>query len=558
MGNFNSKDLKTNDLSSKSIDEIIDYIATYYILTANFQSLQKLTEKEYCNQLIILTSDILSKYFTDLDIEYLEQRVEKGININKQKIDHLHFFNIKNLSKMETESNPLKKKRMCLGISKFYIKIAHIFSAIVMTINPIYTYKNNEGNTINASLFEKNKIPSNILKKMTKNNICSKRINSLTKNNTFIDASNNIIINPNLCSLNMNLNNNKINSLLEEIGIKELEELYYDEYDFNKSQFTNMKPETRKIYENDVKTFYKTFMNTDIIPDNIKTFKDISINNYHLNKNCQGKNPLFKEKFIGKIDLIGENVFAEYANHINSMIRKTNKNHEALLNIINEIFIYSTPNISNNKILPRINPKIDETMLNKLIETTRKYIIQLYINCEEDYQKGIKIYQKLIEKKILDISKKQIETLNENIQLFYSKYPNEKNNLNIDNPNIDNPNIDNPNIDNPNIDNPNIDNPNIDNPNIDNPNIDNLNIDNPNIDNLNNENIINIDNNDTNIEKLTKNIENDIYKEINQENMIKNVENKEINQENMIKNVENKEINQHLKNDNIFLANDTS
>jgi len=40
--------------------------------------------------------------------------------------------------------------------------------------------------------------------------------------------------------------------------------------------------------------------------------------------------------------------------------------------------------------------------------------------------------------------------------------------------------------------------------------------------------------------------------------MIKNVENKEINQENMIKNIENKEINQDLKNDNIFLANDTS
>jgi len=481
MGNFNSKDLKTNDLSSKSIDEIIDYIATYYILTANFQSLQKLNEKDYCNQLIILTSDILSKYFTDLDIEYLEQRVEKGVNINKKKIDHLHFFNVKNLSKMETETSPLRKKRMCLGISKFYIKIAHIFSAIVMTINPIYTYKNNEGKTINASLFEKNKIPSNISKNITKNNICSKRINTLTRNNTFIDASNNIIINPNLCSLNMNLNNKKINSLLHEIGIKELEELYYDEYDFDKSQFTNMKPETRKIYENDVKTFYKVFMNTDIIPDNIKTFNDISINDYNLNKNCQGKNPLFKEKFIGKIDLIGENVFAEYANHINNMINKTNKNQEALLNIINELFIYSIPNISNNKILPRINPKIDEITLNKIIETTRKYIIQLYINCEEDYQKGIKIYQKLIEKKILDISKKQIETLNENIQLFYSKNPNEKNNTNIDNTNTDNANID---------------------------------------DNDNDTNIDN-DDNDTNIENLTKNIENDIYKEINQENMVK-------------------------------------
>jgi hypothetical protein len=283
----------------------------------------------------------------------------------------------------------------------------------------------------------------------------------------------------------MNLNNKKINSLLHEIGIKELEELYYDEYDFDKSQFTNMKPETRKIYENDVKTFYKVFMNTDIIPDNIKTFNDISINDYNLNKNCQGKNPLFKEKFIGKIDLIGENVFAEYANHINNMINKTNKNQEALLNIINELFIYSIPNISNDKILPRINPKIDEITLNKIIETTRKYIIQLYINCEEDYQKGIKIYQKLIEKKILDISKKQIETLNENIQLFYSKNPNEKNNTNIDNTNTVNTNIDNDDND-------------------------------TNIDNDDNN-----DDNDTNIENLTKNIENDIYKEINQENMVK-------------------------------------
>jgi hypothetical protein len=56
---------------------------------------------------------------------------------------------------------PLKKKRVCIGIAKFYVKIAHVFAAIVMTINPVYVYKDENGNTIKRSLSEKNMIPEN-------------------------------------------------------------------------------------------------------------------------------------------------------------------------------------------------------------------------------------------------------------------------------------------------------------------------------------------------------------------------------------------------------------
>ena len=45
-----------------------------------------------------------------------------------------------------------------MGIAKFYIKIAHLFAAIVTTINPIYVYKDQEGNTVRATLAEKGKI----------------------------------------------------------------------------------------------------------------------------------------------------------------------------------------------------------------------------------------------------------------------------------------------------------------------------------------------------------------------------------------------------------------
>lgn len=66
-----------------------------------------------------------------------------------------------------------------MSISKFYIKIAHIFAAIVTTINPIYVYKDTEGNNIRASLFEKGKIPKNTPREIYKLNICDNRINAL-------------------------------------------------------------------------------------------------------------------------------------------------------------------------------------------------------------------------------------------------------------------------------------------------------------------------------------------------------------------------------------------
>ena len=73
--------------------EIIDYIATYYILTMDFKSLSKLSDKEYCDNLVVLTSDIIQKYFNDLEVTYLEQRVKGGIDVNELKKDNIIFLN---------------------------------------------------------------------------------------------------------------------------------------------------------------------------------------------------------------------------------------------------------------------------------------------------------------------------------------------------------------------------------------------------------------------------------------------------------------------------------
>ena len=167
-----------DELKPKSISQILDYIATYYILTMDFKSLRKLYDKEYCDKMVILTSDIIDRYFTDMEITYLAQRIKNGVEVNEIEKDKVIFFDRDDLSKLDVK-NSIKKKSMCLSIAKFYIKIAHIFAAIVTTINPVYVYKDTEGKTVRATLYEKGKIPANTPRDIYKLNICDNRINSL-------------------------------------------------------------------------------------------------------------------------------------------------------------------------------------------------------------------------------------------------------------------------------------------------------------------------------------------------------------------------------------------
>jgi hypothetical protein len=167
MGNITSTLESNKKEKTTTFGQVVDYIATYYILTMDFQSLRKLYDKQYCDNLIVLTSDILERYFTDLEITYLAQRVKNGVEVNEMDKDKVIFFNKSDLDQFNV-ANSLKKKRVCIGIAKFYIKIAHIFASIVMTINPVYVYKDSDGNTIKKKLFEKAEIPPNVQRKLYK------------------------------------------------------------------------------------------------------------------------------------------------------------------------------------------------------------------------------------------------------------------------------------------------------------------------------------------------------------------------------------------------------
>ena len=93
MGNSQSSD-NPKDTRSQ-LAKAIDYIATNYILTQNFQDMEKLADPEYCNNLVIMTSNIIAKNLSDLDVQYLAQRMKDGVEINEMTSEKVIFFNKK-------------------------------------------------------------------------------------------------------------------------------------------------------------------------------------------------------------------------------------------------------------------------------------------------------------------------------------------------------------------------------------------------------------------------------------------------------------------------------
>ena len=92
------------------------------------------------------------------------------------------------------------------------------------------------------------------------------------------------------------------------------------------------------------------------------------------------------------------------------MIQTAADNQSKLLSVINELFTYVIDPYSGKKVI-RINPKLNDELLQKAVEKTRRFIVDLYIKCETDYVTGVKLYEAIVESKILETTQKQIDNL---------------------------------------------------------------------------------------------------------------------------------------------------
>lgn len=378
-GGFNAKD--------HNIDSI-DFVATHYILTMNFESLNAIQTTSNCEELRYITSESLNKRVTN---ETILRKHNMVYNLNYNKDDVIS---------------------MCRDLGMFYVDIAKTFAAIVLAINPEYAYTDNNGQLVKKNIKTKNEIPLDKPLELSKLSFCGSRINNLKSPTD----------NDHICVAELNL--------LEDVfGIPELFDLYCDKgFDCETNQFMDMSEDTRKIYERDLNIFYSAFtgMDPSTRPENIKKFGDISLKSYKQNSICKPVEFYLDPKYLTEHEELSafetnkEKLLFLYGNNLRDMIKEANDNQLILINILNELFTYDIEKTRNQK-MPTINPLLTREKLNTLMLTTRETIAKMILKCELDYLTGIKIYEAIVNKQIFETTQKQLDELSAYHEALQSK-----------------------------------------------------------------------------------------------------------------------------------------
>ena len=451
-----------NAKSNLELRKQIDYIAKNFIFDSDFTDMTKLGNEKYCNRLVKKVSDVFKNNKDSIDIVLLRKKLYEIKKKNNQQSD-LDFSkeydapaapadapapvpspaayetyenekkqqeqttggegNVKTSRRKSTNrGSPTNKERQratlpnmqnikkkCNEIAKFYVLFAHLFSCIVSTVNPSFE--------ISSSSPDKSKTTTNSL------DFCSSRLNSLINGGLIQNSDGDVTIQPNVCKTNTSESGTALR-LVDLPGIKALLKLFkYGGDD----------------YIEDVKYLYKEFTGKDA-PDNIN-IENIPLKVYNKDVECNGSSgtssrndesrggrprypdPNYYEDERYRNEerdfrntnadvrsgayLTGvtgnptkEKLFSDYIKNIKLMIQKSENNRSLLLEILAEMFTYTYD--SDGEISGVIiNPSLTFKDLQSLVKRTRKIIIKLYTECEEDYNAGLDIFFALIQEKIM-------------------------------------------------------------------------------------------------------------------------------------------------------------
>ena len=386
MGNTTSTE--QSDIGSLSTQ--IDEIAIHYILNQNTIDLLRLTDKEYYDNLIILTGNVIEKKLNHLELGFLNQRI-----FGKSSIGEVLDI---------VPANTKLKEKVIFNISKFYIKIIMIYSAIATTIDPQYAYEDENG--VKKLFYLKDMdaykhIPKSVkpvLVQLTNPlNLCRKRL-SILKNKLDFNVDDTFIkINPGekLCSLSTT------NLLTDEVGIKELDSLYYDIFDYNTKSWSKRSKKMKMKYNKDLILFYQIFTGKQVKPAEIKSFHDIELLDMSTLEQCNDVR-FMQDILVKKNDVL----IQQYIQKINMIEETTKKYKSKLIGILKELFVIK---LTDNETTYTINPDLTLDHIINIETETRDTILNLYTSCEKYFIQGLIIFEKIYDEQVKTLN---VERLN--------------------------------------------------------------------------------------------------------------------------------------------------
>jgi len=454
--------------SNMELRKRIDAAATRVILDSSFKDLLKLSNETNCNRLVKKVASVFQQNRDTVDLELLRQKLydkreeredrekldddndDDGSSENTPSDKHNKKIKIKKTPKIQN----VEKK--CIQISKFYVLFAHLFSCIVSTINPSFK--------IESSSDKKEKTSTSTSTSTSDSSeevdFCSKRIIGLVDKSEQ-NSDGEFRVNPDVCETNVS-KSGKALRLIDLPGMKQLKELYND----------GSNDDSEK---NDAQYFFKAFTGNNP-PDDIRRLEQVPLKRYNMDKECEkqksysgGKSKEEEEeeehqkmrrrkerRFLekeeqereqerermfytydqrrdrkrdekddartgiylkGVVGSLKERLFSEYVQHIKEMIERAEYNRSKLLEILSEMFTYQYDGDGNiNGVI--INPSLTYKKLQALVVQTRRHVIKLYTDCEEDYKNGLDIFFAIVQEKIAltlsvqeDVLKQQLESV---------------------------------------------------------------------------------------------------------------------------------------------------
>lgn len=433
--------------SNMELRRRVDAAATRVILDSNFTDLTKLANEKHCNRLVKKVANIFQQNKDTVDLELLRQKLytqqkEKEITENHDA-EHPEKHKLK--IKTPRIQNVEKK---CIQISKFYVLFAHLFSCIVSTIDPSFKIASNKKEKTSTASNSDSKNEKEKDASSSSLDFCSSRIDALVNGELNENSDGDFLVKPNVCKTNVSKNGNALH-LIDLPGMKALQQLYSDLNDGSET--------------NDARYLYTAFTGKDA-PDDIRRFDQIPLKVYNSDEECKEqksynggrdetkeesekreerrdkeRRELEKERMFyyynerdrkkneeenarsgvylkGVIGSLKERLFSEYVQHIKEMIQRAESNRSNLLEILSEMFVYTYDDGGASISGVIINPALTYKNLQSLVARTRRIIIKLYTDCEEDYKHGLDIFFAIVQEKIVlklsvqeEVLKKQLE-----------------------------------------------------------------------------------------------------------------------------------------------------
>jgi len=422
-----------------TIEDKIKIIATQYILTQDYESMRNMaTNTSYCNQIQQLANTLIKQNMTPEEIARFAEQVRQQLPQQQQQ------------QRFTGEA----QKQDCLALANYFTLLAHLFSAIMTTVNPMFYYTNEQGKMQKSTLYNKQNLPNNA-KYVVEGSFCTRRIDGLTNDNftkstatdPTVNSTDNIILTPQLLCNQLEEEQKDPRNFNTEIGLADLDKLYFSDQDnnnnnngynnnnyYNNNRNTNNStPEQRA----DVLKLYTAITGETVLPNNIQKFADLDFSRSSnldvwrkdICVNKVDKSTMFSvdndDDAMKSQDTDTQNLFVSYGKHIKDMLMFNSNQKEILLKIIDQLFDITKSssilpptntgnnlNNNNNTAVPpkketfketvTIKTNVTLTKLKELIALARKTILNLYITCERSFLAGLGIYESIIEQKILN------------------------------------------------------------------------------------------------------------------------------------------------------------